>query len=66
MRLCFFYIIDEDLNWRKACIEREETHRVWSEPREYYNHTMVREGFFAAVDVVHLMKVQEPKVYNYK
>lgn len=26
---------------------------------------MVREGFFAAVDVVHLMKVQELKVYSY-
>lgn len=46
----------DDFNWRKACMTREEIHDMWSKPEEYYNHFMLREGFFAAVDVVHLMK----------
>ncbi|XP_045157904.2 F-box/WD repeat-containing protein 9-like [Mercenaria mercenaria] len=46
----------DDFNWRKACMEREEIHTMWSNPEEHFNHFMLKEGFFAAVDVVHLMK----------
>ncbi|KAL4223469.1 F-box/WD repeat-containing protein 9 [Mactra antiquata] len=46
----------EDFNWRKTCMEREEVHQAWSNPDEYFHHFMIRDGFFSAVDVVHLMK----------
>ena len=47
---------DHDFNWAEACIEREEQYRLWSEKgnMEYFRY---KEGLFAAVDVVHLMKV---------
>lgn len=46
----------EKFNWRRACMKREEIHDMWSKPDEHFHHFMVKEGFFAAVDVVHLMK----------
>ncbi|XP_060568677.1 F-box/WD repeat-containing protein 9-like [Ruditapes philippinarum] len=46
----------EDFNWHKACMEREEVHKLWSNPDKHFNHFILKEGFFAAVDVVHLMK----------
>jgi hypothetical protein len=38
-------------------MEREEVHKLWSDPDKHFNHFILKEGFFAAVDVVHLMKV---------
>jgi len=59
MEFCLFiYTIGEDFNWRRGCIEREETHTAWSDPLETHDHIPVTEGFFAAVDVVHLLKVK--------
>ncbi|XP_052778280.1 F-box/WD repeat-containing protein 9-like [Mya arenaria] len=43
-------------NWRRACMEREELHDLWSNPGKNFDHFIVNQGFFAAVDVVHLMK----------
>ncbi|XP_052255967.1 F-box/WD repeat-containing protein 9-like isoform X2 [Dreissena polymorpha] len=46
----------EDFNWRKACMEREEVYKLWSDHKNNYHHFKVQDGFFAAVDVVHLFK----------
>lgn len=46
----------EDFNWQRACMEREEMHSQWSDPSHNFHHFMFRDGFFAAVDVVHLFQ----------
>ena len=51
------FILGEDFNWQKACMEREEIHSQWSDPGKNFHHFMFRDGFFAAVDVVHLFQV---------
>lgn len=46
----------EDFNWMRACMEREEIHSQWSDPNQNFHHVMYKDGFFAAVDVVHLFQ----------
>ncbi|KAL3869197.1 hypothetical protein ACJMK2_041907 [Sinanodonta woodiana] len=46
----------EDFKWHQGCMEREEFCRVWSDPETQTHSFMLKEGFFAAVDVVHVMK----------
>ena len=41
----------------RACMEREDIHSQWSDPKENFQHVMYKDGFFAAVDVVHLFQV---------
>ncbi|XP_013409550.1 F-box/WD repeat-containing protein 9 [Lingula anatina] len=47
---------DSNFNWKNACIQREEQHRLWSNWKENMDHFVFREGLYAPVDVVHLMK----------
>ncbi|WAR24832.1 FBXW9-like protein, partial [Mya arenaria] len=51
-------------NWRRACMEREELHDLWSNPGKNFDHFIVNQGFFAAVDVVHLMKSDDFTVFH--
>ena len=51
------FIVGECFNWRKACVEREDIHAQWSDTNQNFHHFMYRDGFYAAVDVVHLLKV---------
>ena len=57
MVICQFSFPDEEINWRNACVERERSHRVWTNPEEYMEHFTYNDALFAAVDVVHLMQV---------
>lgn len=54
----FFCPKGEDFNWQRGCMEREEVYDRWGNHSQTMNHTMYTQGFFAAVDVVHLMKVR--------
>ncbi|KAL8583492.1 hypothetical protein ACOMHN_056302 [Nucella lapillus] len=46
----------EEMDWQRSCVERERTHRVWSDPEEHMEHFTFSDALFAAVDVVHLME----------
>ncbi|KAK7495839.1 hypothetical protein BaRGS_00012829 [Batillaria attramentaria] len=43
-------------SWQDACVERERSHRAWSDSDEHYEHFTFSDNLFAAVDVVHLMQ----------
>ena len=45
------------MDWQLACLERERSFRVWSQPDEHMEHFTFNDYLFAAVDVVHLMQV---------
>ena len=47
----------ENFDWKEACISREEQYRMWTNSEEDIIHFVYREGIFAPVDAVHLMKV---------
>ncbi|XP_021353870.1 F-box/WD repeat-containing protein 9-like [Mizuhopecten yessoensis] len=49
-------VYEENFNWMEACVEREEQHQIWSKTEETCVHFSYREGIFASVDTVHLMK----------
>ncbi|XP_033738875.1 F-box/WD repeat-containing protein 9-like [Pecten maximus] len=49
-------VYEENFNWTEACVEREEQHRVWSNPKETCVHISYKESIYASVDSVHLMK----------
>nr|XP_022313045.1 uncharacterized protein LOC111118050 [Crassostrea virginica] len=48
-------VYNENFSWREACIDREESYRVWTSPETTCHHFFYKEGIFAPVDVVHLM-----------
>ncbi|XP_035659868.1 F-box/WD repeat-containing protein 9-like [Branchiostoma floridae] len=47
--------VPDDFNWQQACMEREETDRLWSDPKENIHHFTL-DGHFATVDAVHLIQ----------
>ncbi|KAK3091231.1 hypothetical protein FSP39_018130 [Pinctada imbricata] len=49
-------VYDEKFSWQEACIMREEQHKMWTNQEELCHHLKYREGIFAPVDAVHLMK----------
>ena len=50
-------VLDSEFNWKAACMEREEQHRLWTNNAHSMQFFKFTEGIFAPVDAVHLMKV---------
>ncbi|XP_076441175.1 F-box/WD repeat-containing protein 9-like [Babylonia areolata] len=46
----------DEMDWQHSCVERERSHRVWSDPEQHTEHFKFTDNLFAAVDVVHLMQ----------
>ncbi|ELT92604.1 hypothetical protein CAPTEDRAFT_105308 [Capitella teleta] len=46
----------KEFDWKSACEAREEQSRLWSSDAEAMENVIYREGIFAPVDSVHLMK----------
>ena len=51
-------MIEEEFDWVKACMAREEQHRIWSNHEENTEYFKYKEGLYAAVDTVHFMGVK--------
>ncbi len=47
----------DEFDWKEACIQREEQHKLWSQVNDNMEYFNYKEGLFASVDGVHLMKV---------
>ncbi|XP_077981974.1 F-box/WD repeat-containing protein 9-like [Glandiceps talaboti] len=50
------HVDDDKFNWKKACIEREDTYRLWSQHDTKMENFSLNSGHFAAIDSVHLMQ----------
>ena len=53
----YLSVNDSEFNWKQACIVREESHKTWSGYPGTADTYIFREGLYASVDSVHLMKV---------
>lgn len=62
LNLKTFFTVDEDFDWKQACIQREQCSRVWSDPDTQTQAIIYKDTIFAPVDSVHLMEV--PKLKN--
>ena len=50
-------VVDNEFNWKEACIAIEEQHRLWTSHDNEMDYFKFNDGIFAACDSVHLMQV---------
>ncbi|UYV65619.1 FBXW9 [Cordylochernes scorpioides] len=48
--------VDEEFDWKQACIEREDHYEAWSDPGARMKNIFLPHAHFAVVDVVHLLE----------
>lgn len=56
-KACEKYVSDPDLDWKEACIEREEHHELWKNSGENMTMYHIKDAHFGSVNVVHLVEV---------
>ena len=55
--LFYFSGEENNINWRQACVEREEQTKLWCDPTNNANYFKFTAGLYAPVDTVHFVGV---------